>query len=280
MPPAPGDRELDAAAIPLPVLAARLEGIRRTVGAIRYGSRFRVGCAQVVLNPDSPLASANCAGTVAGSPPAAAATIEELPVVWAEAGRNTVVLVDSPSCLPELGSLAEEAGYTAEREDAVLVLRRPDALAEGEPGRLAMPVAETAEWRVPGVLAEAYGWPAGVERRIGIVVGHRLDDPRVAAFGVAADGELVAVALSFVDGGVGWVGELGVRPGYRHRRFGRALASAAVADCLLRGASCVATGAEAGGFGQRFWAGVGFVTAYEEVTYLCRIDAVRDSGLA
>ncbi|MDQ6648948.1 MAG: hypothetical protein M3Z02_02320 [Actinomycetota bacterium] len=254
--------------------ATLVEDAQRALGRIRYGSVFRVGTATVVLNPDSPLASANFAGTLTGSPAAAQATLELLPVVWAEADRSAVVLLDSPSCLPELSLLAEETGYEAAEELAVLVLTDPAALVQGEPGRLARPVAEQEEWQVAGVLAEAFGWSEQVARRHGVVLGHRLDDPRFLALGAGEggsfDGPLVAVATAFVDAGLGLVSEVAVLPDARGSRLGRPVASAAVAMCLARGARIVALSTEAGGTAEGFWAGLGFEPAYDTVAYTRR----------
>ncbi|GAC1331189.1 MAG: hypothetical protein NVSMB13_19450 [Mycobacteriales bacterium] len=251
--------------------AALVEDAQRTLGRIRYGSVFAVGTATVVLNPDSPLPSANFAGTVTGSPASAQATLEALPMVWAEDDRSSVVLLDSPSCLPELSLLAEETGYEAAEEIAVLVLTDPAALVAGEPGRVARPVAEADEWQIAGVVAEAFGWSEGVAQRHGVVLGHRLDDPRFLAVGAGAAGgydePLAAVATAFVDAGLGMVSEVAVLPDARGSRLGRAVASAAAASCLARGARVVCLSAEAGGTVERFWTGLGFETAYEAVAY-------------
>jgi GNAT superfamily N-acetyltransferase len=263
--------ELDLDARRQAMLAELVEDATRAVGRIRYGSVFRVGVAHVVLNPDSPLASANFAGTVQGSPGLAEETLHLLPGVWKEAGRTTVVLLQSPSCVPELGVIAEEYDYEAAEENAVMVLRRPELLVEGEPGLTVRPLSEEQEIEVAGLLADAMGYSEDVEIALREGLDQRLDDPRVMAWGLPADGQLAGVALSFVDLGVGLVTEVAVRSEHRGRGVGRALASAAAADCLSRGAQVVCLTAETGGATERFWTHLGFATAYETVTYLLHL---------
>ena len=127
--------DLDLSGAAVAALAARAEEQQRAFGKIRYGSVFRVGAARVVLNPDAPFATANFAGTVTGSPMVAEATLARLPEVWAEAERAPVILLDSPSCLPELPAIAEELEYEAVEESAVMVLADPAALAPGRSAR-------------------------------------------------------------------------------------------------------------------------------------------------
>ncbi len=263
--------EYDLGGPALPELARRVEDTQRAFARIRYGSVFRVGSARVVLNPDSPMAAANFAATVTGSPGDAEETLAALPFVFAEAGRSQVVLVDTPSSLPELGILAEEAGYEGAQEDAVLVLTDPASLTDGEPGRLAVPLPEADEEQVAPVMAEALELSPRVRARLETCLGHRLDDPRVTAFAGHDDDRLAAVAVGFVHGDVGQVSDLAVRPAARRRRLGRAVASAAAADCLRRGARVVFTTAEAGGVAEAFWSGLGFTCAYDAVTYLQRV---------
>jgi GNAT superfamily N-acetyltransferase len=248
-------------------LAARLEETRRALARVRYGAVFRVGVATCVLNPDSPLPADNFAASLSGGAPQVQATLERLPIVFAEAGRPEVVVHDSPSCSPELGLLAEETGYEAVEESAVLVLDKPARLAEGEPGRVVTPVAEAEELGVPDVLAEAAGYGSAVRRDLAALVGHRLDDPRYAVWAARRGGRLAGVAASFLDGGVGLVADLAVLPGARRRGLGRALVSAAAASCLTAGAEVVCASGETRGPGERFWTGLGFEPAYDEVIY-------------
>ncbi len=263
--------ELDLSDAAVATLAARVEEQQRAFGAIRYGSVFRVGAARVVLNPDAPLATANFAGTVTGSPMAAEATLARLPDVWAEAERAPVILLDSPSCLPELPVVAEEAGYEAVEETSVMLLADPAALVADEPGILTRPAADRDEPAVlAAVLADAFGYPRRVERALGEVLGHRLDDPRVEAVVADEGGEPVGAAFAFVQGDLAYVTDIGVRPDSRGRRLGRALGSAAAARCLARGARVVWLAAETGGAVERFWSGLGFATAYTAVTYQWR----------
>lgn len=263
--------ELDLSDAAVVTLAARVEEQQRAFGAIRYGSVFRVGAARVVLNPDAPFATANFAGTITGSPDAAEATLARLPAVWAEAERSPVILLDSPSCLPELPVIAEENGYEAVEESAVMLLADPRALVDGEPGIRTRPVAERDTPRLLAeVLADAFGYDDRHERALADVLGQRLDDPRVEAV-VADDGGAPAgVAFAFVQGDLAYVTDTGVRPEARGHGLGRALGSAVAAHCLRRGARLVWLAAEAGGAVERFWAGLGFATAYTAVTYQWR----------
>ncbi|HVF05617.1 MAG TPA: GNAT family N-acetyltransferase [Frankiaceae bacterium] len=229
--------DLDLSDAAVATLAARVEEQQRAFGAIRYGSVFRVGAGRVVLNPDAPFATANFAGTVTGSPDAAEATLARLPSIWAEVELSPVILLDSPSCLPELPVVAEENGYEAVEESAVMLLADPAALVEAEPGIRTRVVTErdTPEL-LADVLADAFGYPPGVERSLAAVLGQRLDDPRVEAI-VADDGGAVAgAAFAFVRGDLAYVTDTGVRPEARGHRLGRALGSAVAARCLQRGA--------------------------------------------
>ena len=258
---------LDAGEDRLPLLARRLEDHQRAYAAIRYGSVFRVGLARVVINPDSPLAASNFAATLTGSPDAADVTLQELPYVWAEHGIAPVILLDSPSSLPELGVLAEELDYEAAEELAVMVLAHPQCLVEGEPGRLVVPMGSTAELEIASVLADAFDYTEHVEAQLPDLIGQRLDDPRVVAMGAFRDGDLAGVAMGFVEGDVGLIAELGVRSDARGHGIGRAVASAAATECITRGARLVWLSTEAGGLVERFWQGLGFVEAYDAITY-------------
>jgi GNAT superfamily N-acetyltransferase len=263
--------DLDLSDAAVATLAARVEEQQRAFGAIRYGTVFRVGAARVVLNPDAPLATANFAGTLTGSPAAAEATLVRLPDVWAEAERAPVILLDSPSCLPELAVVAEECGYEAVEESAVMVLADRTALLDDEPGILTRPAGDRhPPDALAAVLADAYGYPPGVERSLGAVLGQRLDDPRVEAVVAEEGGELAGAAFAFVQGDLAYVTDAAVRPESRGHRLGRALGSAAAARCLLRGARVVWLAAEAGSRAEKFWGGLGFATAYTAVTYQWR----------
>ena len=263
--------DLDLSDAAVATLAARVEEQQRAFGAIRYGSVFRVGAARVVLNPDAPLATANFAGTVTGSPAAAEVTLARLPSVWAEAEVAPVILLDSPSCMPELPVIAEESGYEAVEETSVMVLADRRALVEDEPGILTRPAADRdAPAVLAEVLAEAFGYAAGTERALADVIGHRLDDPRVEALVADERGEPVGAAFAFVQGDMGYVTDTGVRPERAGAGYGRALGSAAAARCLARGARVVWLAAETGGRVERFWSGLGFAPAYTAVTYQWR----------
>ena len=159
-------------------LARQLEDAAGTLAAVRYGSRLRLAAASVVLNPDSPLVSGALATGIDGNPAAVEAALHALPAVFAEAGRNRVVLSASPSSAPELELLAEESGYEAVEETTALLLARPVLLVEGEPGRITLPLRERDEHLAAPLVAEAHGWSRPVERRLQRLLGHRFDDPR------------------------------------------------------------------------------------------------------
>jgi GNAT superfamily N-acetyltransferase len=257
-------------------LARELEAAQAVLDAVRYGSRARVGVADVVLNPDSPLASGARATGLDGAPAAVEATLRLLPDVFAEAGLRRVLVCASPAGAPELPLLAEELGYDAVEERTALLLTRPHLLVEGEPGRSTVPLPEDLEQDVPALLAEAHGWSRGVERRLHRLMGHRFDDPRhvaVAAVERAPDGgrELVGVATGFLSGEVGQVVDVAVRPGRRRRGAGSALASGAAAELLARGATTVWACTEAGSRTERLAAGLGLEPAYDAVTYVLHL---------
>ncbi|HWG92672.1 MAG TPA: GNAT family N-acetyltransferase [Mycobacteriales bacterium] len=254
-------------------LARVLESAEAALGAVRYGSRLRVGVADVVLNPDSPLASGARATGLDGAPAAVEATLRALPAVFAEAGLPRVLVHASPSSAPELPLLAEELGYDAVEERTVLLLTRPHLLVEGEPGRSTVPLPEALEDQVAALVAEAHGWSRGVERRLHRVLGHRFDDPRhVAVAALGPEGELVGVATGFLAGEVGQVVDAAVRPRHRRRGAGSALVSAVAAELLLRGAATVWSTAEAGGRAERLGASLGLEPAYDAVSYVLGLD--------
>lgn len=248
-------------------LAATLEGAARALGAVRYGSVVRMAAASAVLNPDSPLPACNHASTFTGGPGAVEAALLLLPRLWDEAGLATVHVVASPGSAPELGLLCEELEYEAVEETTTLLLTDPARLVDHEPGARVRPVPEPDEDAVAPLLAAALGWSRPVARRHAVVVGHRLDDPRVSAFGAWDGGELVGVATGFRHGAVGAVVEVAVAEHARRRGLGRALVSAVAASHLARGASLVWLTTEAGGRGERACAGLGFAPAYDAVTY-------------
>ena len=263
--------DIDLSGHAVATLAARVEEQQRAFGAIRYGSVFRVGAAKVVLNPDAPLATANFAGTVTGSLMAAEATLATLPEVWAEAERAPVILLDSPSCIPELGAIAEEEGYEAVEETSVMLLADRAALVVGEPGIVTRAAVERDDpVLLADVLGDAFGYDLPLERALAPVLGQRLDDPRVEVVVAEEQREPVGVAFAFVQGDIAYVTDLGVRPESRHRGLGRALGSAAVARCLSRGARIVWLAAESGGAVETFWSSLGFATAYTALTYQWR----------
>jgi ribosomal protein S18 acetylase RimI-like enzyme len=268
-----GGAELDLDDARQADLAGRLEAAHAALGCVRYGSLVRVGAARVVLNPDNPLRGGGLAFAVDGSPATADAALRALPGVFAEAGRDRVVLLASPSSAPELGLLAEEAGYQAVEETTTVLLTRPALLAEGEPGRITRPLRERHEPRLAPLLADVHAWPGAVERRLQVVLGHRLDDPRhVAVEAVDSDG-LLGVATGFLVDGAGEVVDVAVRASSRRRGLGGALCSAVAATLLTRGADVVWASVEAGGTVERFFAALGFEPAYDAVSYVLALNA-------
>lgn len=249
-------------------LARTLEEAAQALGAVRYGSVVRLAAASVVLNPDSPLPASNHAASFIGGPGAVEAALLLLPEVWREAGLRAVHVVASPASAPELGLLCEELEYEAVEETTTMLLTDPARLVDLEPGLRTRPVPEQDEDAVAPLLASAHGWRAEVARRQAVAVGHRLDDPRFLAFGAWEDGELVGVATGFRYGAVGSVAEVVVTEGHRRRGLGRALVSAVAAQHLVAGASLVWLSVEAGGRAEQACGRLGFLAAYDAVTYV------------
>jgi GNAT superfamily N-acetyltransferase len=264
-------------------LAATLEDAARTLGAVRYGGVVRVAAASAVLNPDSPLSACNHASTFSGGPGAVEAALLLLPQLWEDAGLPAVHVVASPASAPELGLLCEELEYEAVEETTTMLLTEPARLVEHEPGVRVRPVPEQHEDAVAPLLAAALGWSRPVARRQAVVVGHRLDDPRVQAFGAWEGEELVGVATGFRHGAVGQVVDVAVAEHARRRGLGRALVSAVAAAHLAAGAALVWLTTETGGRAERACAGLGFTAAYAAVTYVLPVGhgsdgTVRGSG--
>jgi ribosomal protein S18 acetylase RimI-like enzyme len=253
-------------------LAATLEDGARALSAVRYGAAFRFGLAHVVLNPDNPLATGSFACGLEGDLGNVERTLLALPLVWREAGRHQVVVVASPSSAPELDLLAEECGYEAAEETTTMLLTDPRQLVDGEPGILVRPLPEDDEALVGALVARAHDWSPAVGRRLQVVQGHRLDDPRHLAMGAWQDGSLVGVATGFLHGVTGQVAHVAVERHARGRRLGRALTSAVAAALLQRGARLVWLCAEAGGLNERFFAALGFEPAYDAVVFTQPVD--------
>jgi GNAT superfamily N-acetyltransferase len=244
-------------------LAARCEAAEDALGAVRYGSRLRVGPARVVLNPDSPLASGGRASGLDGLPGQVEVTLRALPGVFAEAGKPRVLVSASPSSAPELPLLAEECGYDAVEERATMLLTRPALLVEGEPGRSTRPLPEALEDAAPALVSDAHGWSPSVERRLRRLLGHRFDDVRHVAVAAEGAGELLGLATGFLVDGLGQVVDVAVRPGHRRRGAGSALASAVAGALLAAGAETVWLTAEARSRAERLFAGIGFEPAFD-----------------
>jgi GNAT superfamily N-acetyltransferase len=254
-------------------LARALEEAARLLCQIRYGSAFRFGNGQVVLNPDNPLAVGSFASALEGDLGLVESTLLALPLVWAEAGKHQVVVLASPSSVPELDLLAEECGYEAAEEITTVLLTDPRQLVDGEPGILTRPLPEDDESVIGPLIAAAHDWSLTVGKRLQVVQGHRLDDPRHLAFGAWEDKELVGVATGFLHGATGQLVEVSVVRHARGRRYGRALASAVAATLLQRGAKLVWASVDAGGRTERFLGGLGFEPAYDAVIF------TADAGL-
>ncbi|MCW2586861.1 MAG: family N-acetyltransferase [Frankiales bacterium] len=253
-------------------LAATLEEAARALAAVRYGAAFRFGLAHVVLNPDNPLATGSFASGLEGDLGTVERTLLALPLVWREAGRHQVVLVSSPSSAPELDLLAEECGYEAAEETTTMLLTDPRQLVEGEPGILVRPLPEDDEPLVGALMARAHDWSTTVGRRLQVVQGHRLDDPRHLAMGAWENGTLAGVATGFLHGAAGQVALVAVDKSARRHRLGRALVSGVAATLLQRGARLVWLSTEAGGITERFFAGLGFEPAYDAVVFTQPVD--------
>ena len=248
-------------------LAAALEDAHRALCQVRYGAVFPFGSASVVLNPDNPLAVGSFAAGFQGDLGVVEQSLLALPLVWAEAGRHQVVVVASPSSVPELDLLAEECGYEAAEEVTTMLLTDLRQLVDGEPGLLTRPLPEEDEGYVGSLVAAAHDWSPAVGQRLQVVMGHRMDDPRHVAVGSWEAGRLVGVATGFLTGATGQVVEVSVERGARRRSHGRALASAVAATLLQRGAELVWASTEAGGLTERFLAGLGFEPAYDSVCF-------------
>jgi ribosomal protein S18 acetylase RimI-like enzyme len=248
-------------------LARTLEESSRVLAALRYGTAFRLGGAQVVLNPDNPLATGSFASGLDGDLSVVERTLLALPLVWREAGRHQVVVLGSPSSAPELDLLAEECGYEAAEETTTMLLTDARQLVDGEPGLLTRPLRDSDEGGLGAFVAAAHDWSPSVGRRLQVVQGHRLDDPRHLAFGAYDRAELVGVATGFLHGLTGQVVEVAVRHEHRRRRWGRALVSAVATALLQRGAELVCLSVEAGGLNERFASGLGFEPAYDGIVW-------------
>jgi hypothetical protein len=198
-------------------LARTLEEAQRLLCQVRYGTVFPFGSGQAVLNTDNPLAVGSFASALDGDLGLVEQTLLTLPRVWEQAGRHQVVVLGSPSSVPELDLLAEECGYEAAEEVTTMLLTDPGQLVDGEPGILTRPLPEDDEAYVGPLIAAAHDWSLTVGRRLQVVQGHRLDDPRHLAFGTWEDGELVGVATGFLHGAAGQVVEVSVG---RHARGG------------------------------------------------------------
>ncbi|MDP9394097.1 MAG: GNAT family N-acetyltransferase [Actinomycetota bacterium] len=252
-------------------LAQLVESSARAAGALRYGSILRVGTATAVVNPDSPFLLGNAAGAVGGTPAQATATLRALESLYVEAGREEAVVVGSPTSLPELDLVADEAGWSAVEEGVVAVAALGGLVpAAGRPCAV-RPFADADLPAVAGLLADAAGLPGGAEQALLRHVGHRVEDPRALVLVAARDEQPAGVLLAVADRGLAVVTDLAVDLRARHKGLGTALVAQAVALLADRGASLLAAPAEAGGVAQRFWERAGLTEAYATTTYARRV---------
>src|SRR5207248_1360924 len=102
---------------------ALVEGARLAAGAVRYGRVGRVGCARVVVNRDNPLPSGNHACALDGTSAEVAATLLRLERTFAEAGRAEAVAFASPTTVPEIEGIADDAAWRAVQEEVAMLHR-------------------------------------------------------------------------------------------------------------------------------------------------------------
>jgi mycothiol synthase len=86
-----------------------------------------------------------------------------------------------------------------------------------------------------GAFADHFGYVSiPFDRWLGEFRGSTLYDPAMILV-AEEDGQIVGVSTQFENQGVGWVGELGVRPTHQGRGIGRALLRHALEDLARRG---------------------------------------------
>lgn len=257
-------------------LATVIESARMASGAVRDGRVGRVGAANVVVNPGSPLTGANHACGLWGTLAEVASTLLRLEDTFAEAGRSEAIVYASPSTVAEIEGIADDAGWRAVEENVCMLLRSDGHAAPASRPGLAR---EARERDLPGVaelMADEAGLSEEGESRLVRHLDHRLDDPRCLLH-VVDDTEVDRVAgfaSGFVEHGVGIVDQVAVRTGRRGRGAGRELLASTVDEQRRRGARMVAGYAAVGGSDERFAEACGFEAVYEVTTYARRIDDV------
>ena len=252
------------------LLAEKVEATQLAAGAIRYGKVGRVGCARVVVNPQSPLPSGSFAVGLDGAGAPLGPTLLALEQTFAEAGKVEALVHASPTTVPEIQGLADEAGWFAVAERLVVVRVVPaDA-----PTRRVRPATGEDLVGIAELLADAVELPEEGADALLTLLGHRLDDARTVLL-VVVDAELarvVGMALGYRGPEVGLVEHVVVRPSRRRRGIGTALLTAAGQDLFDGGASVVAALVEEAGAEEALTESGGFVAAYPVTTYARRLD--------
>ncbi|ATE52669.1 MULTISPECIES: GNAT family N-acetyltransferase [Actinosynnema] len=253
-------------------LAGLVENARLASGAVRYGRIGAVGCARVVVNPDSPLPGGNHACALDGTSAEVAGTLLRLERSFADVGRAEAVVYASPTTVAEIEGIADDAGWYAVEELLTFVhRRRRGPLAESAQVR---PAADADLPQLAELLADDLG--VGGSRKLVRHLGQRLDDPRCAIL-VVDDGDRVGgFASGFGEHRVGLVEQVVVRPARRRRGIGSALVGGLVSTLWDAGALLVSAQVAEGGAGERFAEACGFEAAYPVTAYARRVDELLD----
>ncbi|WP_309116508.1 GNAT family N-acetyltransferase [Saccharothrix sp.] len=249
-------------------LAGLVEAARLASGAVRYGRIGRVGCAQVVVNPDNPLPLGNHACALDGSSAEVAGTLMRLEQTFADVGRAEAVVYASPTTVAEIEGIADDAGWYAVEEALAVVHRGP--------AEFAPPVRRAVDADLDGMAALLADDLGAEPVRLARHLAQRQDDPRCVFLAVDDGDRLAGFASGFADRGVGLVEHVVVRPARRRRGVGSALVSACVAVLRDLGALLVAAHVAEGGAGERFAEACGFGSGYPVTAYARRVDELLD----
>ncbi|GAB2925008.1 hypothetical protein GCM10027047_22490 [Rhodococcus aerolatus] len=257
-------------------LAEQVEDAQLAAGAVRYGRVTRVGCARVVLNPSSPLPTGSFAVGLDATSAAVGRTLLALETTFADAGRSEALVHASPTTVPEIQGLADDAGWFAVAESLVVVrLSAPE-----EP---ALPVREARDADLPGVaelLADAVDLPEDGLPSLVRLLGHRLDDPRSHVL-LVDDGDLdrlAGVAVGHGGGAVGLLEHVVVRAARQRRGIGTALVDALGGRLLAAGATLLAAQVTEAAAEEHLAEACDFTTAYPVTTYARRVDEEAGFG--
>ena len=252
------------------LLAEKVEAAQLAAGAVRYGKVGRVGCARVVLNPQSPLPSGSFAVGLDGAAAPLGPTLLALEQAFAGAGKVEALVHASPTTVVEIQGLADEAGWFAVAERLVVVRVVPsEAPTRGVRQATGEDLVGVVE-----LLADAVDLPEEGTDALLTLLGHRLDDPRNVLL-VVTDAELdrvVGMAMGYRGPEVGLVEHVVVRPSRRRRGIGTALLTAVGQDLFDGDASVVAALVEEAGAEEALTESGGFVSAYPVTTYARRLD--------